>query len=321
MNPVYDFDDIEDYLANRMTAPDRTAFEQALQTDADLVQRVNALRAEEKVLQLLEEEHWLGRFAEWDKASESQKKTTPPPPDLAGSTLSKIRLRQWWPVIPVALLALVVWKNIPEKPSNNNNSPTSVPAPEDKDTPTPQDTAAQQRPIAAHATEAAPADKPGTVLQPVAPKNRDPYADLAKIAFREANFDGTTSGGGREETSADVYTEARRFYRAKKYDKALSLLENIDKTQLQKYLYLRAYTCYHLQQYARAEQDFYAFRKFTTSNRKIDAVWGEVFCLVKQLPASRKRLEEVLAEITSDPIYAKSYRKDAIRLQQKLRQK
>lgn len=73
MNPMYDFEDIDDYLHDRMGASDRQVFEQALETDADLAQRLEALRAEAKVLRLLRNEYLLEQFATWE-AEDVEKK-------------------------------------------------------------------------------------------------------------------------------------------------------------------------------------------------------------------------------------------------------
>lgn len=73
MNPAYDFDDIDDYLHDRMSEADRRAFEQALESDPALVQQLEALRAETKVLQLMREDALLEQFAEWERESDEKK--------------------------------------------------------------------------------------------------------------------------------------------------------------------------------------------------------------------------------------------------------
>lgn len=142
------------------------------------------------------------------------------------------------------------------------------------------------------------------------------YAALAREAYMDEDFNGTLMGAGEEEETEDNYTKAVKRYGEKKYADALALLIKLDSSQLQENLYLRGYVYYHLQKYEKAEQDFRVFRNFRVSDRKVDALWCEVFCLVPQLPASRNRLDAVLQEITAKPGHA--YYKRAVDLQRAL---
>ncbi|MFZ4477811.1 MAG: anti-sigma factor family protein [Saprospiraceae bacterium] len=67
MNLEYDFDDIDDYLQDRMSDADRAAFERALETNPELVQRVEVIKAEAKVLRLLRDEYLRNQFEDWGK--------------------------------------------------------------------------------------------------------------------------------------------------------------------------------------------------------------------------------------------------------------
>jgi len=58
------------------SASDRAAFEQVLETDPELLRRVEALQSESKVLRMLRNEHLLAQLDEW--SNEVEKKTDTP---------------------------------------------------------------------------------------------------------------------------------------------------------------------------------------------------------------------------------------------------
>lgn len=306
MNPAYEFEDLEDYLADRMSAADRQAFEQALETDPELVQRVEALRAEAKLQRLLREEYLLEQFAEWDQEDEEKK--------TEGNRETKIvpLHRQWW--VPLAVAATLVgivalvgirlgWFGVSGTPLDVVKTEPAV-----KD-----DSIPPSAPVVAP-----PSANDRVVEQTPTPPPSDPnaarYAALATSAYRPENFNQTLMGAGADGTN--TYTEAVKLYSAKQYKEALRLLEKPEPDQQDEYLYLRGYTRYQLGQYAKAEQDFRALRNFEDSDRRIDAAWGEVFCLVQQLPGSRKRLDAVLQDILAKP--GGHYYQRALELQQAL---
>ncbi|MBN8680325.1 MAG: hypothetical protein J0M29_19015 [Chitinophagales bacterium] len=284
MNTPYEFEDLDDYLNDRMSASDKAAFEQTLTNDPALQQRLDALRAESSVLQLLRREHLLQQFEQWSDESVPEKKTDPV--QVGRKTISSRNL------IIIALIALllaigiaIMIKNSGVEDTPSNNQPSTPPAQlvdTLKNTPV-------QEPIAQ--------ETPKEELPKV---DNAAYAALAANAYVEEDFSQTLMGGGGDDAESR-YEQAVDFYGKKQYKKALDLLKNPDKQLEQEYLYLRGYTYYHLGQYAKAEQDFKAFRNFTNSDRKLDAVWCEVFCLVKQLPGSISRLEKVLNEIIANP--------------------
>ncbi|HLP95060.1 MAG TPA: hypothetical protein VK168_13545 [Saprospiraceae bacterium] len=284
MNTPYEFEDLDDYLNDRMSASDKAAFEQTLTNDPALQQRLDALRAENTVLQLLRREHLLQQLEQWSDESVPEKKTDPV--QVGRKTISSRNL------IIIALIALllaigiaIMIKNSGVEDTPSINQPSTPPA------------------------QLVDTLKKTPVQEPIAqktPKENLPkvdnaaYAALAANAYVEEDFSQTLMGGGGDDAESR-YAQAVDFYGKKQYKKALDLLKNPDKQLEQEYLYLRGYTYYHLGQYAKAEQDFKAFRNFTNSDRKLDAVWCEVFCLTRQLPASRSRLDKVLAEISANP--------------------
>lgn len=292
MNPLYDFEDIDDYLNDRMSDSDRQAFELALQNDAALVQRVEALRAESKVLRLLRDEHLLGQFAEWESELDEKKTASGGGSPDADFRVTSRNWRRW--IIPAAAASVVGlalagyflgWFD-PEAPQMARQDPPPAEQPIDTSK------ASQQTPVSPLPT---PPEAPKPDQEAI---RRAQYAALGNEFYQDKDFKGTLMGdGGDEPTSA--YTLAVKSYEAKDYAKALTLLEKPDPAQLQQFNYLRAYTLFHLKRYAEAEQAFREFRNVRRSVYKFDAQWGEVFCLLKQLPspAAQKRLEGILTEM------------------------
>lgn len=312
MNPAYDFEDIEDYLEDRMSESDRQAFEQALETDPSLVQRVAALKAEPKVLRLLRDEHLLDQFAAWDK-EETEKKTAVTSSAPSGGGKVAPFNRQWWlPLAAAASLAGVITAGIIfgwYEPGNGTREVVKTEPPGIVDTAKlPVEQPVEQETVAETAPD--PSQKPGTE------KDAEFYAALAAGARLEADFEETLMGAGDDEEPADNYTKAIQLYGEKRFKEALRLLEKAAGDQEDQYLYLRGHVYFQLKQYNKAERDFHEIRKFPVSGRKIDAVWCEAVCQVHQLPGSRKRLDAALQEIMAKPGH--HYFNDAAKLKQAL---
>lgn len=316
MNPMYDFEDIDDYLHDRMGASDRQVFEQALETDADLAQRLEALRAEAKVLRLLRNEYLLEQFATWETEDVEKKTTEAAIASTPGAAkVIPFYRRQWFVLAAAASLAGIVVAGIAFGWFDFNAAPIEVVKTDPVEH---RDTTATQMPMPPLENKEVMAEKtPPTNKQvPQPPQVIPSYAALAREAYMDEDFNGTLMGAGDDEETEDNYTKAVKRYGEKKYADALALLIKLDSSQLQENLYLRGYVYYHLQKYEKAEQDFRVFRSFRVSDRKVDALWCEVFCLVPQLPASRNRLDAVLQEIIAKPGHA--YYKRAVALQRAL---
>lgn len=286
MNTPYEFEDLNDYLQGRMSPSDKAAFEQALADDPTLQQRLEALRAESSVLQMLRREHLLQQLEQWSEESAPEKKTDP---EQVGS---KTILPRNLIIVLIAGLLVVVIAIVIKIFGFTDHSTGVQPSPPPTQLADTLQIPPAQEPIA---QEAPRVEAP----KPSSPDDSD-YSAIAANTYVEEDFSQTLMGDGADDAESR-YEQAVGFYNQKQYLKALKLLKNPDKSMEQEYLYLRGYTYYHLGEYAKAEQDFKAFRNFTTSDRKLDAVWCEVFCLVKQLPASRSRLDKVLKEITVNP--------------------
>jgi tetratricopeptide (TPR) repeat protein len=126
------------------------------------------------------------------------------------------------------------------------------------------------------------------------------YKSIANLAFVEEDFNQTLMGMQEDEKN-NPYIEAVKLYQATKYKDVLKILEKQIAGNEQEYLYLRGYTYYKLKEYQKAINDFKQFRQFKISDRKIDAIWCEVFCLIPLMPESNVALSKVLNEIISDP--------------------
>lgn len=307
MNPMYEFEDIEDYLHNRMSASDRQAFEQALATDPALAQRLEALEAESKVMRLLRNEYLLEQFADWEK-EDAEKKNTDSPDSPSGSTRAS---RPWILLVLLAFLGAIisvgVWRGWFSAPTASERPPVQL-----------QDTLKLQAPVQnVPIAETTPVVTPNTTPNPTPDKDAALYAALATETYREEDFNDVLMGAGDDEDTANNYTNAVKLYTEKRYKEALKLLQQPPvKGQKEETLFLRGYTQYQLGQYAKAEQDFRASQNGGNFSRKIEASWCEVFSMAKQLPASRKRLDVALQAILANPKH--HYYKDALKLKQDL---
>lgn len=293
MNPAYDFDDIDDYLHDRMSEADRRAFEQALESDPALVQQVEALRAETKVLQLMREDALFEQFAEWERESDEKKSAGGNP----GNSNVVPLYRPW--MIPLAaaaatglVIAAIAFDWFGEKPAGPGmvDTPGVV-----QDSPAVQ-SPAPPLPETPEEVVQMPATKPPA--QKPAPDPR--YAALAGRYYAGGDGFSQTLMGGGDSGAKSRYREAVEYYEAKNFGAALGLLEQPDSTQLKQYLFLRAHTLYRLGRFDTALADFRAFRQFRFAAEKYDAQWGEALCLLQRMPATETALLALLHEMQAD---------------------
>lgn len=294
MNAPYDFEDLVDYLEGRMSESDRGAFEQTLQSDAELVRRLEALKSEVQLNRLLREEYLLEQFAEWEQEERNAQKI----PARSGMMRKIVAYRGW--IIPAGIAATLIvlvcaglffhWFDAhPPQPAISGAQPE-------------QDTTPHTPSVTLH-----PGDAGDTASVPTAQQKRTDirsaafYAALADSAYIDEDFSQALMGADNQSDISNRYARAAGFYTSGQYREALNLLEKPEQNQMEEFLYLRGYTYYHLEQYEKAEADFRAFRNFPVSDRKLDAQWCEVFCMVKQLPASRTRLDRLLTSLQSGP--------------------
>lgn len=294
MNTQYEFEDLEDYLSNRMSSSDRASFEQVLETDEVLQRRLEALQAESKVLRLLRKEYLLNQLETWsEEKAQSPGQTSHTPSDATTRTVSS----KWKFWLLLALLGLLLGYFGIKKAWSDKNQDTPLIL--EKPILTPDTIRMQQQaPVAQENLQA--------LEKQVAPNTPTPnldYKALAASTYVEEDFSPTLMGADGDQTPS-AYDKAVRFYEEMAYKKALIQLENPKKGQEPEYQYLRGYVYYQMGQYAQAEKEFRAFRNMQNSDRQLDAVWCEVFCLTRQLPAARNRLNLVLEEITANPQHA-----------------
>ncbi len=313
MNPLYEFDDMVDYLEGRMSESDRGAFEQALQSDADLARRLEALKSEVQLNRLLREEYLLEQFAEWER----EERNTPKIPARSGMMRKIVAYRAW--MIPAGIAAALIvlvcaglffhWFDAhPSQPAITG----AQPKPE-------QDTATTMPSVTLHPVDAGDTASAQTAGQKsIAVRNAAFYIALADSAYIDEDFSEALMGADNQADISGRYARAAGLYTSGRYREALKLLEKPEQSQLEEFLYLRGYTYYHLEQYDKAEADFRAFRDFPVSDRKLDAQWCEVFCMIRQLPASRKRLDTLLTGLQSTPGF---YSERAAALQKTLKGK
>lgn len=296
MNPLYEFDDMVDYLEGRMSESDRRAFEQALQSDAELARRLEALKSEVQVNRLLREEYLLEQFAEWER----EERNTPKIPANPGIMGKIVEYRGW--IIPAGIAASLIVLVCAGLFFHWFDTRTPQPAITGAQPKPEQDTTPHTPSVALHPGGTRDTASAQTVKQ----KRTDVrsaafYAALADSAYIDEDFSQALMGADKQADISSRYARAARLYTSGQYGEALKLLEKPEQNQREEFLYLRGYTYYHLKQFDKAEADFRAFRNFPVSDRKLDAQWCEVFCMVRQLPASRNRLDTLLTELQSSP--------------------
>lgn len=280
MNRQYDFEDIEDYLSGNMAASDKTAFETALEQDPELVARLEALKAEVQLGKMLRHQYIMDKLKEWDEEEDRHRS--------GGSNDSSLfKFRNWVPYAVAASLMALVAAGIFFSPKDDSSVAVSVPVtPPGKTTPSLKE-------------DTLPSKEPG---KPEATDNNmsDKYEDLSRVAFHEENFELRLMGAGAPKTSAGICKKAAELYGKGDYRGALAMLTSPDSDSLTECMYLRGYVLYKMKKYNQAEAVFRNFRDMEFSDRKFDALWGEVFCMTRQLPASRTRLITLLRYMAAD---------------------
>ncbi|MCB0526359.1 MAG: CDC27 family protein [Saprospiraceae bacterium] len=281
MNQEYDFEDIDDYLHGRMSTADRQAMEEEISRNAELANRVKAQRAEAHILQLLREEYLRKQFDDWEKE---------PPPVLNQVARKNKMVWRWTLITAIGLILLVAGIYFFNTKKNNEKEPASKEPGQSLDT-------SQHRVPYVQLQDTVDPDKE---VKPTAPTQKN-YAGLHKRFFEEGQFRITLMGEQSPTDPEDTYEQALTAYEQKKYLEALEKLQPVDPGREPEFRYLRAYTLYHLKRYAEAEKDFHAFRDYRYTDKAFDAQWGEVFCLLAQLPDedALKRLNGVLKVIRS----------------------
>lgn len=276
MNPGYDWDDIDDYVAGSMSDTDRQRFEEALATDAELARRVAVRRAEPQLNRLLRNAQLREQLRAWDA-------------EATGSSPKRkygFGTKGWWGVLVLlltVLLLLVIFRLMRYKEG-------AVPRLSDPPT------VLKESPPVVSGEPAVQDD----LQEPDKKPPKDKYAALREGVFIDEDFLPIRMGSVEDSQQSDYSRQAASLYAIGNYAEALDLLITADSSCQHECLYLKGYTLYQLERYVEAEAVFRSFRNYPFSARKLDAQWCEVFCMVQQLPGARARLHLLLEEMSAD---------------------
>lgn len=276
MNPVYDWDDIDDYVLGSMSDTDRQRFEEVLATDAELARRVAACRAEPRLNRLLRNAQLREQLRVWDG-------------EAAGASSKRQRRfgsKGWWGLLVLLLIVIVLL--VVFRPAVDEGE--TVPG-----RPDPPASSAQSPPV----VNGEPTEQ-NDLQQPDRQRPKDKYAALRKGVFIAEDFLPVRMGAVEDSQQSDYPRQAASLYATGNYAEALDLLIIADSSCQHECLYLKGYTLYQLERYEEAEAVFRSFRNYAFSARKLDAQWCEVFCMVQQLPGARARLHLLLAQMVAD---------------------
>jgi hypothetical protein len=226
-----------------------------------------------------------------------------------GSGAAPKQHRRWvWPavagligVVGFGITAVALGWIVPEKKNTNiaRNSGIVV------------DTSVTSKPPNQGAT---PGDTAALVEVPrQVPKNQ--YALMAE-SYEGYSFSDGLSGSEPTVAQEDSLGLAVAKYDSADYRSSLLYLSPIDSSRLNDYQMLRAYNHYHLGMYDLAIDDF---RNLQHSKLGLvyDAQWGEVLCLLRQMPATEAKLSSVLKAIIVKKNHPK--RAEALELETKIR--
>lgn len=276
MNPVYDWDDIDDYVLGSMSDTDRQRFEELLATDVELARRVAARRAEPRLNRLLRNAQLLEQLHAWEMESAR----------ASSKRQRGFGIKGWWGV--VVLLLIVVMLLVVFRPAGHEGGESPGPS-------NPPASSKQSPPVVSG--ESAVQDD---LQQPDKKRPKDRYATLRKGVFIPEDFLPIRMGTVEDSQQSDYPRQAASLYAAGNYAEALDLLILADSSCQHECLYLKGYTLYQLERYEEAEAVFRSFRNYSFSARKLDAQWCEVFCMVQQLPGARPRLHLLLEQMSAD---------------------
>lgn len=294
MESFYDFEDIEAYVHGQMSEGDRKAFEAALATDTVLAQKVEAMRLEAPVLQLLREDALWKQFEQWESEIDAEKPELAPNLSNVGPAAKKAPFyRTWVPITLTIVAALVLlflawqFKWVPF------GQQTIAPAHKDAVA----DSLKNKIPIATK-EETQPPVGPNTQVPQTETSARVNFIAMAR-EYYDANNVTSTIRNIKKDAGSDTlrYTQAARYYEKQQYREALALLQQPDSAQLQKCVFLRAHTAYHLDSLDISLKDFRSLQRFSFAPYKFSAQWGEVVCLVARMPTTQSELKPLLEAI------------------------
>lgn len=277
-----DFEDLEDYVLERMSEPDRAAFESAMKADDALRRRVEALRKEKEVLYYLRRAVLKEKMAAW--RAEQPRAETPP------ATPSRDRRRTMW-LLAMALGAVLIfiwlWYLRFQRPAVQESS---LPAPEFPAVV--PDTPAQVPPANAESNKLPP---PSAPQAGVWPENWQKWGDQAYTTLLEKDV---LMGAPSERDIADsIMTLAAQ----NRLDDAFRLAYSLDTTQSAAQLHL-AHITFLKRDYATAAH-WYGRLKDNPGNARfrLDAQLNEIACYVYLLPKSTPVLLDLMRPVMERP--------------------
>lgn len=287
----------ESYVRGQMPAKDRKRLEADMAQDKGLAQEIDTYRAEAALYQIMEEEDLLNQLSDWDQEKEKK----------GNSSGSK-----WWKyglgllVLGIAALVVIKLDLIPGSPVEDIPSETqAVPTTDEDDT-------LQEETESIQETETDGTNSE-TEDSPVA--STIDYDAEALDFYNNAPFRVQLRSNANAQTPDSRYQQALAAFEDENYTRSLQLLDPLDTARLQAFLFLRAHTYYQLDRLPEAQADFAAFRNFSVSLLKQDAIWGEALSLLRQMPATEERLLPLLDTLRST---ANPYRAQADSLLQVL---
>lgn len=309
------YDKIDNYLLGKLSIIEAEEFETQMKVDSELKEQVEIQRISHLGMERLATLDLKKKFAEWEVQQNKLNELESGSSFQSNKRIFKSNSRWVAPAIAASIVCIVVVGGILGWFQHSDVSPTVV-----KVVPkTRLDSLQTEEQVVITDTDEPLIKEPIPTRQKSDSKDKDQanYDALATIVYIEEDFNQTLMGV-EDDDVISPYAEAVKLYHSKEYSAALKLLKKPDQNQEQEYLYLRGYTYYKLKQYDKAAHDFNRFRNYKISDRKIDAMWCEVFCLIHLMPSSKSRLSKILNEITEDPSHTYYQRAKLLQAELKL---
>lgn len=284
------FEQIEDYLKNRLSPADAQAFEAEMATNPGLAKEVSLHR---DMMEMMEEEEEKLYKSPPDKdlldfrdlmenayqEFVEDKKEEKDSPDSPSPSAGKGGLRFWIIGAIVLLIGLGIWWAQRKTPIEiGKQTPTQI------DTiPTPRQ---NQEPIAQSPI-------PQTPTQ-VTPPSKD-YASLVQKTYADTPYKPGVLMSDPNEPEDSLMRRATEAYTQKQFRKTTDLLQTLPEEGQTDALKLRAHAWLQLGRYDRAATDFEALAK--TISYRSDAEWYLLLCYAAGLPKNRSAYETQLTKV------------------------
>lgn len=284
------FEQIEDYLKNRLSPSDAQAFEAEMATNPGLAKEVSLHR---DMMEMMEEEEEKLYKSPPDKdlfdfrdlmenayqEFVEDKKEEKDSPDLPSPSAGKGGLRFWIIGAMVALIGLAIWYSQSQPATEIGKQ---VPNPIDTIQSVPQN----QEPIA----QTPPPQTPPNI----APPSQD-YASLVQKSYAEAPYKPGVLMSDPNEPEDSLIQKAMEAYTQKQFRRTVDLLQPLPEEGQTDALKLRAHALFQLGRYDAAATDFEALSKGISYRN--DAEWHLLLCHAARLPKTKIAYEAMLAKV------------------------